>query len=352
MNARCCSSLRVCDGGAFQVEDNAAAEPKKPHAKHSRLFFFLKSALAIAVLYFLYHADFLDLSAFFEVARSPSVLMGILLGTAVNVLLSAWRWQLLLKALLLRVQLKKLVLVSYIGQAMNPVLPSAVGGDLVRVIYMMKHYPESRMSGLFSIMVDRATGLGGLVVIGMIAALMHYSSIEASIPWLLPQIEVFAGLLLLGLITAVILFITRHRWKAYLEKKLSGNATLMRIGREGYRIIKLFVQRYREMILCIAISCVIQLTVSVILYLIAQHAGFESVPLWQLILASSLAQLSGLLPVTPGGIGIAEAAFALVLIGLNPDVSAAYSSIFLTYRMLTMLVMLPGMLLYFTRRDY
>jgi uncharacterized membrane protein YbhN (UPF0104 family) len=62
-------------------------------------------------------------------------------------------------------------------------------------------------------------------------------------------------------------------------------------------------------------------------------------------IAATLTQIANILPLTPCGIGIGEAAFDRILSLLTSSgVAVGYGSIFLTFRVLGIVVTLPGVL--------
>lgn len=75
------------------------------------------------------------------------------------------RWQLFLRMLHLRVPFGEVSQLFFIGAFFNQFLPGTTGGDVVRVVFLMRDYPEHRTAGFLSVAVDRL--LAVIVLVGM-----------------------------------------------------------------------------------------------------------------------------------------------------------------------------------------
>ena len=77
------------------------------------------------------------------------------------------RWKLFLHMLHLDVGLGEVTRLFFIGAFFNQFLPGTTGGDLVRVLYLMRDYPNHRTAGFLSVAVDRLLALLVLVAMGL-----------------------------------------------------------------------------------------------------------------------------------------------------------------------------------------
>lgn len=77
------------------------------------------------------------------------------------------RWQLFLQMLHVNVKFGKTVRLFFIGAFFNQFLPGTTGGDVARVIYLMRDHPESKTAGFLSVAIDRLLAVLVLVVIGL-----------------------------------------------------------------------------------------------------------------------------------------------------------------------------------------
>ena len=77
------------------------------------------------------------------------------------------RWQLFLRMLHLRVGLGEVARLFFIGAFFNQFLPGTTGGDVVRVIFLMRDHPGHKTAGFLSVAVDRLLAVMVLVAMGL-----------------------------------------------------------------------------------------------------------------------------------------------------------------------------------------
>ena len=89
----------------------------------------------------------------------------------INQIITASRWYLLLRLQSIDIGLGAAIKLTFVGFFYNNFLPGSVGGDVLRAWYVTKHTPK-RLEAVLSVFVDRAIGLGGLLVMAIIAYLL------------------------------------------------------------------------------------------------------------------------------------------------------------------------------------
>jgi uncharacterized membrane protein YbhN (UPF0104 family) len=94
---------------------------------------------------------------------NPVVFFVCLLVFAGTQAVLATRWWWLLMALSIRLRLGTAVRLHFLGLFYNNIMPSSIGGDLVRAWYASKH-TEKRIVAALSVFIDRGIGLFGLVL--------------------------------------------------------------------------------------------------------------------------------------------------------------------------------------------
>ncbi len=77
------------------------------------------------------------------------------------------RWQLFLRMLHVEVRIGELTRLFFIGAFFNQFLPGTTGGDVVRVLYLMRDHPEHRTAGFLSVAIDRLLAVLVLVAMGL-----------------------------------------------------------------------------------------------------------------------------------------------------------------------------------------
>jgi hypothetical protein len=97
-----------------------------------------------------------------------------LLGQAFVVILVAhlvsfWRWQILVQALDVPFRLVEAIRLGFLGTLLNLVSVGAVGGDLFKAIEAARNAEKKRAEVVASVLVDRAIGLLGLVLVASVS---------------------------------------------------------------------------------------------------------------------------------------------------------------------------------------
>lgn len=94
-------------------------------------------------------------------------LIAALVAAGLCELFGILRWQLFLKMLHVEVPLAETTRLFFIGAFFNQFLPGTTGGDVVRVLYLMREHPEHRTAGFLSVAVDRLLAVLVLVAMGL-----------------------------------------------------------------------------------------------------------------------------------------------------------------------------------------
>ncbi len=137
----------------------------------------VKLLVVVLLLWWMIATGKLDLAAMSVFITSPSIIIsGVLIWLLGPVLLGTWRWWLLLKGAGLECRFSRAVFLQLIGFFFNTAMPGAVGGDIVKAIYIVRD--QSSFSGktpaMLSVLLDRIVGLIGLFAMGTVAALLNY----------------------------------------------------------------------------------------------------------------------------------------------------------------------------------
>ena len=94
-------------------------------------------------------------------------LLAAMVSAGVCELFGIIRWQLFLRMLHLQVPLFETTRLFFIGAFFNQFLIGTTGGDVVRVLYLMRKHPEHRTAGFLSVAVDRLLAMLVLVAMGL-----------------------------------------------------------------------------------------------------------------------------------------------------------------------------------------
>lgn len=285
----------------------------------------------IALIAVLFATGALDISALAAVARQPLLAAGAVVVLFLTLPVAALRWQLLLRAqriALAPVATFRLVLgTTFYGT----LLPGVVGGDVLRTALTIRAAREHKAAALLSIVLDRALGLAGLLLVAIGLALIHPSALSR----LIGATALAIGGVLLALTFAA------HR----IAPLARGRGRIATGTREMAAALRLWRAAPAAIVTGLALSMVVAGLDLAGLLLIARAAGLAQPTGIEQALAGTLALLANSLPLTPGGLGVGEAAYAHAVALLDGAASGApHASAFLAYRCATILSTLPGAL--------
>ncbi|MEZ4742758.1 MAG: lysylphosphatidylglycerol synthase transmembrane domain-containing protein [Bdellovibrionota bacterium] len=89
----------------------------------------------------------------------------------------SFRWYYLIKGIGLKPKLTRTIQLTMVGLFFNTFMPGAVGGDLVKGIYIIREQEKAKTAALLTVFLDRVFGLFGLFTIATIGILADYSNI-------------------------------------------------------------------------------------------------------------------------------------------------------------------------------
>jgi len=144
------------------------AQPGRTRARNA-LISVVKAAVSVALLWVLFSR--VDVARLWSVARQASAawLVGALALYLTMVLVSVWRWSLLLKAQGLDLPFGRLTASYLVATFFNNFLPSNIGGDVVRIADTAP-VAGSKTLATTVVLIDRGIGLLGLVLMAALGA--------------------------------------------------------------------------------------------------------------------------------------------------------------------------------------
>lgn len=224
-----------------------------------------------------------------------------LLITLTAVLVSFWRWMLLVRALDVSMTLAEAVRLGFMGNLLNQVSVGSVGGDLFKAIEAARRSQGKRTEVVASVLVDRAIGLLGLLLIT--AIVLQTSSLRSGV---MDAIRWGAtGLAATGLVGLTLIVTLGRRLPTKPLLRLPG------IGHHVRRFVDacmVFQGRYR-LLLEVVLSSVVVHTLLTLSCVMVSHALYDETPtLREHFTAIPPAVAAATLPITPGGLGLQEAA--------------------------------------------
>jgi glycosyltransferase 2 family protein len=298
---------------------------------------FVRIVLALASLALLYHFDLLRFQELAALYDRPGQIAFATILLFLTIPLGAWRWHLLLRCQGFRLPFRKTLEVVLVGQFFSTFLPGAYGGDVVRAGYVYHGARQQAGRLLLSILIDRLSGLIGLVGLAAATQFALPSVIDT-------RMTVLMIAMLIAVIVAAMLMPAAGRLAARLIRLLSEKVSekILQFSLQVSNAGRLYAARSDILICSVMISALQFALVLVAFVVIAGAFTFVTAAPSTIAYAGVLSLIANSIPLTPGGIGVGEAVFANAVLLIDPLASGPYATIFLALRALTLLLNLLG----------
>lgn len=305
----------------------------------------LKTAVSLGILAYILYKVGIGLLWQELITANPLYVIAAIVTYFLVQGLSAWRWHLLLKPQGINVPFSRVLAYYFLGMYFNFFLPSAIGGDVVKVYYLNKETRQLSASTA-SVFFDRDIGMGGLVLIALITAI-YAGSARMSVNGV-PLIPIFA-LITVGFVLANLALFFRPTYNL-LHRILS----MFKMKKVDDRIERLFTSFnvYRNhtglMVLTLIISFGVQIGCALVNLQAARAIGLEGATWADYLVFIPAIGLISMIPISMGGTGVREGAYVLMFssVGVLKQQSLALSILWLGIVAITSL---PGGIVYIMR---
>lgn len=256
----------------------------------------------------------------------------------------AWRWQLLLAAKGMHEPLGWLTRVYFVGYAAGQILPTAIGGDAVRIIEHARRRPEAKANAAAAVLMERVIGAAGVllvVAVGIAIAAGRYENVRAL---------VFLEIVFVAITALILAALFSRRLSRPLEERVFPLGRRLRL--EG-PVTSLYraMHEYREvpgpLFVVLAVTMAVQFVRIVAIWLCGEAVGVDVSPLVYFILGPLLFLIQ-MVPVTLNGLGVREVFFVEFLTRFDVSEPAALATGLLFYAV-TIAVALPGVFIFLWR---
>jgi glycosyltransferase 2 family protein len=255
--------------------------------------------------------------------RAGLWLSGAVLLTIVGVVLSALRWQKVLDVLGLHIRLRYLLSLYFAGQFVSNVLPTTIGGDVLRVSRLSKSTGDSRDT-FASVVLERLTGWLILPLITFVGFIANPYLAGLGLATGVALGLAFATMALLGLLLIAVAdqrvggrFASRDGWRSFAGAVHLG---LRRFGQQPMAAFKVLV-----------VGFVYQLVLVLAALAAAESLGIEAASLTVLLAFFPAVAIAQVLPIGISGLGVREGAFVLFLAPLGVPTQEAIALGLLLY---------------------
>jgi len=316
------------------------------HRARSALIWTLKIVVSTGLLYVLLSR--VDLARLWTIARTASIgwLVSALGLYFLMVVVSVWRWELLLAAQHVPATFGRLFNSFLVATFFNNFLPSNIGGDVVR-IRDTSRAAGSKTLATTIVIVDRGIGLLGLVFVAAVGATLAARMSDAIGP-IGPGV---LWLMLAGAITvATPVLLMPHRLGQLLRplRALHQEWVDERITRLTHALGR-FQKAPRALAACFAGAIVVQ-AVIVVFYAAIAHAIHVDIPLAHLAIVVPITLIVQMAPVSMNGLGVREATWSLYFKQLGLPLESAIAMSFIGAGLI-MLFSTSGAVAYLSRKS-
>jgi uncharacterized protein (TIRG00374 family) len=264
---------------------------------------------------------------------------------AVGYYASSFRWQILLAAQNRKVPVSYLVQSYAVAMYFNNILPSTIGGDVVRAYDTWRHgVPKSK--SITIVIVERFLGLLALLAFAVVAIFVA-SDFTDKIPNLT---YIVLGVFALMVLATVFIFMNQR-----LVTKLGmlfdkpGLKLFKKQGKKFADAFKEFRGKGKALFWAMILSFVLQINVIVHYWLISEALGME-ITLTKYLFIIPIALFVMMIPVSINAIGLRENLYVFFLIPYGATVAECVAFSWVAYGMILMLGIFGGVLLAFRKQ--
>ena len=234
-------------------------------------------------------------------------LVAAVLTALVGIVLSAWRWQRVLAVFDVPVRLRILLSHYLAGQFVGNVLPSTIGGDVLRVTRGAKSTGSSS-TAFASVALERLTGFVALPLICFIGFALEPSLVESPHAWIALAISVGT----LVALAVILLFAASPR----LMGRFKDHDNWMRFMGAVHIGVRRLRHRPRLVVAVLGTAMLYQAS-TVLTVWFASRALNVSVPTAAMIAFIPAVAMAQVIPISVGGFGVREGMLTLFLTPLG-----------------------------------
>lgn len=276
-------------------------------SKKSKTFFKILVSI-ILLTYFLLHAN---ISSTLKVLLSSNIFYVVLcvLIYFIGQVISAYKWGIIAKKMEFKTNTLDFIRYYFIGMYFNLFLPSTIGGDVGKAYYLYRNEPSRKKTeAIFSIIIDRVTGLFILLIMATIASFTKYA---ANLPT-----YITSGITVITFCAFVTLFLVYFT----LNKSLI-----------PVKFLSIEYQEYLRNLVSIKFlltiflySLLFHISVILIHIFIGYSINIDINPIYYFIIYP-IVSILGFIPIAFNGIGIREGAYIFLFSLLSVNKSLGFS---------------------------
>jgi len=310
----------------------------------------IKIFIAIASIYLLSKYNFLDFSYLLNLDFFLS--LKIISTIIIIIFLGSLKWFFLLKIQNQSITYKATLESYYLGYALNYIL-FGIAGDVIKTVYLIKN-KENKIGISMSVVLDRLIGLFSMLILILIC-LPKIFSIDKSLIYF--DVLIFENVILYYSFLFLIVFIFFILIRKMLNSRRVNKIILLYFYRYKNKFFRFFTKiikvlfSYRKsskyLLYNLVIAIILQIIIAFSIFLICSNIIQGDLSYLINLMASLVVQIVSVIPLSPGNIGVGEAAFSQVMYALNQNILLQYATVYFIFRIFNMLCSIPGVIIYY-----
>ena len=307
-------------------------------------FGILRAAIGVTLLVYLGTSGLIKWKSLLGLAQEWPLTLVALGGLIIAFYIAAWRLAILMGAPGLHLTLGASLRLTMIGQFFGTFLPGGTGGDMMKIYYAARGNEGRRMEVATIMLFDRAVGMFALLLFPLLLV-PFFPQLLGSSPALrriLSLAALIAVAMLVGFLLCLSTRVRNSRVLLWLFRKMPLGVYAERM----FDAVHGFGNHPGALLASVVISLMghVIMAGTVIILAVATGGVVRSAEVSMLV---PIGFLANTLPLTPGGLGVGEAAFAR-LFRLAHIATGAEA--LLGWRLLSTLISLPGLIYYLQGR--
>ena len=315
------------------------AEPAKSPALKV-LLTLVRLAIGIALLVYLARSGIIDLRALSKLATAWSITLAAVALLIFDVFLMSLRLSWLFRPQGLHLSLQTSLQLTFVGFFFATFVPGSAGGDIAKLFYATKENSGRKTEIMTVVIFDRLIGLFSMLLLPLLFAPMFPKLIQRVLVlrYLLVTTALIAAVMLAGFLVCL--------WNQsilnWLDRKPFGYRKWRSLAIRALRTIRVYRHSPQILVFAFVASMLANLSligVTALGVLIMTPSALEM----KMCLVIPMGYVANSLPLTPGGLGVGEAAFNALfdITGLHGGAEAL-----LCWRIWSALVGILGLIFY------
>ena len=311
--------------------------------------FILKIIVGLFAIYALTRYNVLDFSSIEKLDLALSLKLLALISLII--FFGSVKWYYLLKVQDKTITFKETFESYYLGYALNHIL-FGIAGDVIKTIYLVKN-KDNKLGLSLSVVIDRIIGLVSMLIIilACIPKIFSIGKFSESYFAYFGNIELYYIILFIFLLSVFIFFDkvikSRRINKVILLFLYKYKNRFIKFTAKTLKLIFTYRKSTKNLLINLIIAIIVQFIIGFAIYIICKNIISYDLSFFINLISSLAVQIINVIPISPGNIGVGEAAFSQVMYLLNDNIILKYASIYFIFRIFNMLYSIPGFIIYY-----